>query len=131
MDLIERLCDSLNTINGLPTKVRIGYMQPDDSMGLYPLPGSSTADEDWSGNKTKRMNYELAIRTRDAQLANDSLWRISNFLEQLEDLESNNNSFEFEKIEQNGLPSISDQDANGYSVFMLDFFVYVITNNRK
>lgn len=131
MDLVERIRDSLDSIEGLPTKVRIGYMQPDDYLALYPLPGSSVRDEDWSGNQTKKMNYEVAIRTQDPQLGNDSLWRISDYLESLKEIKSKNNSFQFEKIEQNGLPSITQQDEQGYSVFSLDFFVEVITNNRK
>lgn len=131
MDLVERLSDSLNKIESLPTRVRIGYMQPDDYLALYPLPGSSVRDEDWSGNQTKHMNYEVAIRTQDPQLGNDSLWRISDYLEQVTDIKSKNDSFQFEKIEQNGLPSITQQDDQGYSVFSLDFFVEVITNNRK
>ena len=131
MDLVERIRDSLDSIEGLPAKVRIGYMQPDDYLALYPLPGSSVRDEDWSGNQTKKMNYEVAIRTQDPQLGNDSLWRISDYLESLKEIKSKNNSFQFEKIEQNGLPSITQQDEQGYSVFSLDFFVEVITNNRK
>lgn len=131
MDLIERLRDALNSIDELPTRVRTGYLAPDEYLALYPLPGSSSRNEDWSGNQTKHMNYEVAIRTQDAQKGNDSLWKISNFLEELTDLQSKNNSFQFEKIEQNGLPAISQQDNQGYSVFSLDFFVEVITNSRK
>lgn len=131
MDLIDRLCEALNTVPDLPTRVRIGYMQADDSIGLYPLPGSSVIDQDWAGNQTKRINYEIAIRTKDQELANDSLWKISNFLEQLNDIESKNDSFQFDEIEQTGLPSVSEQDTQGYSVYMLDFFVDVVTNIKK
>jgi len=131
MDLIDRLRDSLNSIPDLPSRVRTGYMQPDDAIALYPLPGSSSRNQDWSGNQTKHMNYEIAIRTKDAQLANDVLWRISNYLEVVNNIESKDNSFQFEKIEQDGLPSISQQDDQGYSVFMLDFFVEILTNTRK
>lgn len=131
MDLINRLCDALNTIKDLPTRVKIGYMQPDDSIGLYPLPGSSVINQDWANNQTKRMNYEIAIRTKDAELANDALWKISNFLEQKNIVESSDDSFQFEGIEQTGLPSISEQDTQGYTVYMLDFFVNVVTNLNK
>lgn len=130
MDLIDRLCDSLNSIEDLPTKVKIGYMQPDNSIGLYPLPGSHLLNEDWAGNQTKQMNYEVAIRTKDSQLGNDVLWRISNYLEDLNNIKSNNDSFQFEEIEQTGLPSISEQDDQGYSVYMLDFSIDVITRKE-
>lgn len=131
MDLVDRIRDSLNSIPNLPAKVIIGYMQPNETIGLYPLPGSKVINEDWAGNQTKHINYEVAIRTQDSQLANDSLWKISNYLEQLENIESEDNSFQFERIEQNGLPSISQQDTQGYTVFMLDFFVEIITNSKN
>lgn len=131
MDLINRLCDALNTIEGLPMRVKIGYMQPDDTIGLYPLPGSSVIDQDWANNQTKQMNFEVAIRTKDSELASDSLWKISNFLEQKNSIESSDDSFQFEKIEQTGLPSVSEQDIQGYTVYMLDFFVNVVTNTNK
>jgi len=131
VDLINRLCDALNTIKDLPMRVKIGYMQPDDTIGLYPLPGSSVISQDWANNQTKRMNYEIAIRTKDSELANDSLWKISNFLEQKNSIESSDDSFQFEKIEQTGLPSVSEQDIQGYTVYMLDFFVNVVTNINK
>lgn len=130
MDLIDRLDESLNSIKDLPAKVLIGYMQPNETIGLYPLPGSSSRDEDWAGNQTKRMNYEVAIRTQDSQLGNNVLWRISNYLENLNNIESSNNSFQFEKIQQTGLPSISEQDDQGYSVYMLDFSIDVITRKE-
>ncbi|MQS44244.1 phage tail terminator protein [Companilactobacillus mishanensis] len=127
MDLIDRLAESLNKIQDLPSKVIKGYMQPDETIGLYPLPGSSLIDEDWAGNRTKRMNYEVAIRTNDSKLANDSMWLISNYLESLKDIKSKDNSYQFEQIQQTGLPSISEQDDRGFSVYMLDFFIDIIT----
>lgn len=131
MDLLQRICEQFNTIDGLPSRVRMGYMQPDDSIGLYPLPGSTTIEEDWSGNQTRRINYETAIRTKDQQLANSCMWQMSNYLESITDIESKDNSFQFNDIQQTGLPSVSEQDEQGYSVYMLDFYVEIVTNNRK
>lgn len=131
MDLMERICEELNTIDGLPSRVRMGYMQPDDNIGLYPLPGSSTIEEDWSGNQTRRMNYEVAIRTKNQQLANSCMWQLSSHLESVTDVSSKDNSYEFNDIQQTGLPSISEQDDQGYSVYMLDFYVEIVTNNRN
>ncbi|WP_238595717.1 minor capsid protein [Loigolactobacillus backii] len=128
---MDRLCDKLNETPDLPTPIRLGYMQPDDALALYPLPGSTTIDEDWSGNETRHINYELAIRTKDAELGNASMWALSNALDLLNDLESNDNSFQFEQIQQTGLPSLSEQDDQGYTVYMLDFFVEIIVNNRR
>lgn len=131
MDLIERIADSLNTIPDLPARVRIGFMQPDGAIGVYPLPGSSKVDEDWAGNETRRMNYEVSIRTKDQQLANECMWRLSDYLAQLDDLPSADSSYQFEDIEQTGLPSVSEEDEQGYSVYMLDFYMEIIVHNRR
>lgn len=130
MDLLERICEQLNAIDGLPSRVHMGYMQPDNALGLYPLPGSRTIEEDWAGNQTRQMNYEVAIRTKDQQLANQCMWQISDYIDRISDIQSKDNSFQFNDIQQNGLPSVSEQDDQGYSVYMLDFFVEIVTNNR-
>ncbi len=54
MDLVERLVESVNETVDLPYKVIAGYMRPGECIALAPDPGSSTLDEDWSGNA-----YEL------------------------------------------------------------------------
>ena len=131
MDLIERLQDSLNTIVDLPAQVKIGYLQPTEALALYALPGSSTIDKDWAGNETRRINYEIAIRTENQALANTCMWQISNYLDQLDNVISADQSFLFEKVEQTGLPSVSEQDDQGYTVYMLDFCCDVVVNNRK
>lgn len=131
MDLVERLQDSLNTIEDLPAQVAIGYLQPADALALYALPGSSTVDKDWAGNETRRINYEIAVRTKKQALANTCMWQISNYLDQLDNVISANQSFVFEKVEQTGLPSVSEQDDQGYTVYMLDFYCVVVVNNRK
>jgi hypothetical protein len=59
------------------------------------------------------------------------MWQISNYLDQLDNVISADQSFLFEKIEQTGLPSVSEQDDQGYTVYMLDFCCDVVVNNRK
>lgn len=131
MDLIDRLKDSLSSIPGLPAKVTLGYVGSVDNIYLYPLPGSSVVDSDWAGNETKRMNYEIAIRTQDPNKGNGTLWRISDWLEQKPKFTSKNNSFKLNKIELNGEPYITEQDNQGCTTFMLDFYVEVITNRKQ
>jgi hypothetical protein len=131
MDLVERLVESVNETVDLPYKVIAGYMRPGECIALAPDPGSSTIDEDWSGNKTKRMNYTVAMRTKDAEKADEFMWEISNFLEMADDIPSADKSYIFEEIEQTGLPSMSEQDEQGYTDYMLNFFVQIITRTNK
>ncbi|WDV24869.1 minor capsid protein [Pediococcus acidilactici] len=131
MDLILRLVETINDQCDLPYPVIAGYLKPGECIGLVPDPGSSTIGEDWAGNKTKRMNYTIAMRTKDAGQADKFMWEISNFLEMSDDIPSADDSYIFEQIEQTGLPSMSEQDEQGYTDYMLNFFVQIITNTRK
>lgn len=135
MDLITRLCDALNTITDLPLKVQEGYVQPNESINLYALHSSTLLNEDWSGNQTKRLKFEIAIRTLDFDVANRSLWLISDFLDSMDDIKSENDSFQFVQMKQTGLPGVSKRDtrhnASGDTVYVFDFYVDVITTNKK
>lgn len=130
MDLLERLKDSINTIPSLPLHCKLGYLSASDSLVLYPLPGSRVLDEDYAGNQTWQMNYELGIKTTDQEQANAVLWLASQHLDLLtdEDLISDNGSFEFLSLDINGQPSISQQDTQGYTIYQLSFSVIVNTS---
>ena len=76
------------------------------------------------------MNYTVAMRTKDAEKADKFMWEISNFLEMADDIPSADESYIFEEIEQTGLPSMSEQDEQGYTDYMLNFFVQIITQKK-
>ncbi|BDZ31232.1 minor capsid protein [Lactiplantibacillus pingfangensis] len=130
MDLLERLKDSINTISELPLHCKLGYLSVSESLVLYPLPGSRVLDEDYAGNQTWQMNYELGIRTTDQEQANAVLWLASRHLDLLtdEELVSSNHSFEFQSLDINGQPSISQQDTQGFTIYQLSFSVIVNTS---
>ncbi|WP_318766586.1 phage tail terminator protein [Lactiplantibacillus carotarum] len=129
MDLLERLRDAINQVPSLPMKCILGYLTTDDSLALYPLPGSHLLEEDYAGNQEWQMNYEVAFRTKDQQKANATLWLVSQRIDTLmdDDLVSADSSFEFEALEINGQPNISEQDVRGYSTYQLSFAVTVST----
>lgn len=126
MDINERLCDVINAIPDIPQECKIGYLLADDSFQIYSIPGGRTISEDYAGNKDKELIYEVGIRTQDQEMADKLLWLVANMIEDLEVLESLDNSFEFESIEITGTPFVSEQDTRGYSVYALDFKVNII-----
>lgn len=132
MDLINRLAQSINANVELPTKLLIGYLQPDEALGLYALPGSATINEDWAGNQTRSINFEIAIRTSNAEKGYTAIWNISSYLDTIEDLKSADGSYQFDSLTQTSYPNNSDQDDKGYSICSLDFNVVVLTKlNRE
>ncbi|MEM1455578.1 minor capsid protein [Pediococcus pentosaceus] len=125
MDLAERLAEKINQLEDLPTPIHIGFLTVDNSLQLYPAPGSRDLSQDWYGTKERELNFEIAIRTDDSDLGSKCLWNISNAIDGLQTLISKDESFEFNSIEMTGLPFISNQDTEGFSIYSLNFKVNI------
>lgn len=120
MDFIERLKDNINNLPDLPMKLTLGYLTAKDSLVLYALPGGQVNQEYYDGVKDQTLNYEIGIKTKDQQKANATLWQIQTYLEQVEELISNDSSFQFQKLRVSNKPFLSDQDEQGFFIYLLD-----------
>lgn len=120
MDFIERLKDNINSLPDLPMKLTLGYLTAKDSLVLYALPGGQVNQEYYDGVKDQTLNYEIGIKTKDQQKANATLWQIQTHLEQVEELISNDSSFQFQKLSVSNKPFLSDQDEQGFFIYLLD-----------
>lgn len=120
MDFIERLKDNINGLPDLPMKLTLGYLTAKDSLVLYALPGGQVNQEYYDGVKDQTLNYEVGIKTKDQQKANATLWQIQTHLEQIEELISNDSSFQFQKLRVSNKPFLSDQDEQGFFIYLLD-----------
>lgn len=120
MDFMERLNDKINEITQLPLQSRLGYLGADESLVLYPLPGSRPVAEYMDGTKEKEMNYEIAMKSKSSKKINDVLWLVQNELDNLDEIDSDNGSFEFDGITITNLPYINQLDDQGWFVFLLN-----------
>lgn len=127
MDFIDRIKESINFIDGLPIKIRKGYLSADESLVIYPLPGGQVITEFYDGIKDQQLNYEIAMKSKDGDKIEKVLWLISDYLEQLEELKSQNETFEFNNLTITSKPFINDTDEQGWFVFLLDFQVKLTT----
>lgn len=125
MDLIERLKDTVNMIQGLPIRCLLGYLKPDESFVVYPLPGSKVVRQYYDGIKDQTLNFEFAMKSKDQQKIHQTLWAVQNFLEQLEELSSKDGSFDFDGITVTNKPFITNLDDTGYYIFNLDVAIAV------
>lgn len=126
MDFMERLKDNINELT-LPMHLTLGYLTTKDSLVLYPLPGGQVIREYYDGIKDQSLNFEIGIKTKDQQKANATLWLIQNHLEQLEELKSTDSSFEFQNLKVSNKPFLSDQDEQGFFVYLLDITATLTT----
>lgn len=121
MDFIERIKDSVNSIDNLPIQLRIGYLGTDESLVIYPLPGSATTKEYMDGAKDVDMNYEIAMKSKDGDKLQRVLWLISEHLDKVKSVISQDDSFTFNKLTITSKPFINEYNEQGWLVFLLDF----------
>lgn len=120
MDFIERLTERVNEIPDMPINCRIGYLDTSESFVVYPLPGSRTVTEYMDGTKDQQLNFEFAMKSRSQSKIHATLWLVQNVLDDLEELESDDNSFEFNNLIITNKPFINNADDQGFFTFLLD-----------
>lgn len=120
MDFMERLCDEINAMPQLPVVCRMGYLGADESLVLYPLPGSKIVQEFMDGASDQQLNYEIAMKSKSQNKINSTLWTVQNELERLKTLDSQDNSFKFDELIITNKPFINQIDEQGWFVFLLD-----------
>lgn len=120
VDFLERLVERVNQISGLPMQCEPGYLGVGESFVVYPLPGSNVTQEYMDGTTDQQLNFEFAVQSKIPGKINDTLWLVQNELEKLQELNSNDGSFDFQSIAITNKPFINQTDDQGWFVFLLD-----------
>lgn len=118
-DFSEVLLDFLSGLN-LPLTPRLDYLNEGEDLVIYALPGGKVEDEDMAGTQILSLPYEIAIKSKDQQKVNATLWKINTELSKIGlELPSLNNSYTFLslKVETPSLNDVNDQD---YYIYLLD-----------
>ena len=119
-DFISRLADVINNIEGLPFTAIKGFLDANEGISVYPLPGGQVISEDMSGARDVELPFEIAIKTQKQEIANDTLWRINDVLSSFDlKVESANSSYEFNDLNVDK-PFLQDVDDKGFFIYLLD-----------
>lgn len=110
----------MNKIPDLPIECEPGYLKAGESLVFYPIPGSRVIREYMDGTTDQVLNIEFAMQSTVQSRVNGALWIISDSLEKLEELESQDGSFDFESITIPNKPFINNADDKGFFTFLLD-----------
>lgn len=105
---------------GLPLTPRLDYLNEGEDLVIYALPGGKVEDEDMAGTQILSLPFEIAIKSKDQQKVNATLWKINTELSKIGlELPSLNNSYTFLslKVETPSLNDVNDQD---YYIYLLD-----------
>jgi len=130
MDFIDRLIDKINSLGNLK-ELQKGYLSVGDSFVIYPLPGSRSETEFYDGVKDVTMNYEIAMKSQDGNLIEQTLWQVSDYLDSIQTITSSNQSFDFNSLTITSKPFINQIDEQGWLVFIIDFQVNLTTYTNK
>lgn len=118
-DFSEVLKDFLASL-GLPLTPRLDYLNEGEDLVIYALPGGKVEDEDMAGTQILSLPYEIAIKSKDQQKVNATLWKINTELSKIGlELPSLNNSYTFLSLKVE-TPSLNDVNDEDYYIYLLD-----------
>jgi hypothetical protein len=126
MDFGPRLKNAINALD-LPIATILGTLTATESAALYPMPGGQVVRAYMDGEKDEALNYEYAIKTKDAEKAGEQIWQVTEMLERLNELASMDDSFQFDNISVTSKPSQSIADEQGYFYWVIDFTATLTT----
>ena len=117
MDFLDCLNERINQIPNLPLNIRKGYLSALESLVIYSLPGGKVETEYYDGIKDELLNYEIAMKSKDGNKLEHTLWPLSDVLESIEELSSKDGSFECNNLMITSKPFINEADDKVGSFF--------------
>ncbi|WP_267887306.1 phage tail terminator protein [Floricoccus tropicus] len=109
----------------------IGYLKPQESLVCYPLVGSKVIKAYYDDSKDREINLEFAMKSDDQKRIHETLWKLQNYLEELEELISDDSSFSFDGINITNTPFVNQIDDKGNYIFMLDIKAKITTYKKE
>ena len=118
-DFSTVLLNHIKKLN-LAIPARLDYLGEHEDLVIYPLPGGKVEAEDMAGTQTVSLPFEIAIKSRDQELNNNTLWQINAALSKMDlELPSKNGSYEFLGLKVDK-PYLNDLDEQGFYIYLLD-----------
>lgn len=112
----------LEYIKGIQEKIpsKLGYLTEKEGLVIYPLPGGDVVDEDMAGTQIVDLPFEIAIKSKDHKLIDNTLWQINTALSKIGlELPSQNNSYNYLGLEVKK-PYLNELDEQGFYTYLLD-----------
>ena len=112
----------LEYIKGVQSQIpsKHGYLDEHERLVIYPLPGGDVVDEDMAGTQIVDLPFEIAIKSKDQKLIDNTLWQINTALSKIGlELPSQNNSYNYLGLEVKK-PYLNELDEQGFYTYLLD-----------
>ncbi|KYG28177.1 minor capsid protein [Alkalihalobacillus trypoxylicola] len=117
LDFLDILNNKINELN-LYARSTIGLLGEEDSISIMAMPGGAEVVY-YSGVRDK--DYQIQVNAKSQNQLNcfNALTTIYQTLERLNELPSSNGSYSFDSINITSLPSLVNQNEQGYYEFAL------------
>jgi len=124
---MARLNSHINTLD-LFARSRIGLLGEKDSVSIMAMPGG---EETVFFDGVRDKDYQVQVNAKSTNQNNcfDALTIIYQNLERLEELNSENGSFDFQKIETKSLPNLVGQDEQSFFIWALSISAKITIYN--
>lgn len=112
---MEILNNHINTLN-LFARSRIGLLDVKDSISVMAMPGGEETVF-FDGIRDKDYQIQVSAKSKNQNDCYTALTDIYQDLERLDELESENGSFDFQNIKTASLPNLIGQDDDGFFIW--------------
>lgn len=118
-DFLEVLLEYIKSVQSQILS-KHGYLDEHEGLVIYPLPGGNVVEEDMAGTQIVDLPFEIAIKSKDQKLIDNTLWQINTALSKIGlELPSKNNSYNFLGLEVKK-PYLNELDEQGFYIYLLD-----------
>lgn len=121
-DFDTQLLNLIKKIPDLPMNPKISYVDEDESLVVYPLPGGVTVRSWYDGSSEMRLPFQVMIQTKDQELAYKTLWLLSNEIPKFKKSDFNADSWYLSDggISITNQPSLNDKDEHDFYICVLE-----------
>lgn len=123
LDFLEKLNQKINSLN-LYARSTVGLLGPSESLSIMAMPGGEETVF-FDGTRDKNYNVQVNAKSQNQLNCFNALTKIYQTLENLEDLPSDNGSYDFQGVVAQSLPSLLQQDEQGYFIFVLSISIKI------
>lgn len=122
MDFLQRLrADAQARVDNNGFKLVQNINTDEESISFAALPGGTVQRTYYDGTRDKSLNYEIRGRSQRPKEAEDTLNQLSEYLQDLTQLDSADKSFSFIDINVTDEPYFLEADNDAYFDFGLGF----------
>ena len=117
LDFMLKLNQFINSLD-LYAPCKIGVLGEGESLSIMAMPGGEETVY-FDGVRDKDYQVQVNAKSRNHNNCFNALTTIYQTLENLDDLPSDNGSYDFQRITTQSLPSLVMQDEDGYFIYQL------------